>query len=263
MSGATKGPMPLVFFGHGNPMNALERNSFSEGWARIGAAVPKPATILSISAHWYTRKTGVTVLPAPQTIHDFGNFPDELFRVQYPAPGEPELAARIREMLKPLEIVADEEWGLDHGTWSVLVHAFPKADIPVIQISIDATKPNRFHYDLGTALAPLRDEGVLIVGSGNIVHNLGLVRWRGDGPAYDWADRFDMQVRDLILTGNHVPLIDYPSLGEDAMLSVPTPEHYLPLLYILGAQRPGDRISFPVEGMAMGSLSMRSVAIGM
>tara|TARA_R110000868_G_scaffold99416_1_gene273575 strand:- start:490 stop:1254 length:765 start_codon:yes stop_codon:yes gene_type:complete len=251
--------MPVVFFGHGNPMYAIEPNAYTDGWARLAASLPRPKAILCISAHWYTEGTGVTVMPTPRTIHDFGRFPQALFDVQYPAPGDPALAARIIELLKPYDVISDTSWGFDHGTWSVLVHAFPAADIPVIQLSIDGSKPNSFHYELGQRLAALRDEGVLIIGSGNVVHNLGLVKWRNDGVAFDWATSFNDAVRDHITRGDHGPLIDYERFGEPARLSIPTPDHYLPLLYVLGAIRPTDKVSFPVDGIDMGSLSMLCV----
>lgn len=256
----TKELMPVVFFGHGNPMYAIEPNVYTDGWAQLAATLPRPRAILCISAHWYTQGTSVTAMPQPRTIHDFGRFPQALFDVQYPAPGAPALAARVCDLLKPDKISMDTQWGLDHGTWSVLVHAYPQADIPVIQLSIDATKPNAFHYELGQRLAALRDEGVLIIGSGNVVHNLSLAKWQNDDPApYDWATRFNAQVRDFVLQGNHAPLIDYMDLGEPAHLSVPTPDHYLPLLYVLGAMRDSDKITFPVDGIDMGSLSMLSI----
>ncbi len=251
--------MPVVFFGHGNPMYAIEPNAYTAGWAQLAASFPRPKAILCISAHWYTQGTGITAMPVPRTIHDFGRFPQALFDVQYPAPGDPALAARIIDLLKPLDIVADTSWGLDHGTWSVLVHAFPNADIPVIQLSIDGTKPHSFHYELGQRLATLRDEGILIIGSGNIIHNLSLIKWQGDGAPFDWATSFNNAVRDHITRGEHPPLIDYETMGEPALLSIPTPDHYLPLLYILGAIRPTDTVSFPIDGIDMGSLSMLCV----
>ncbi len=255
--------MPAVFLGHGNPMNALQRNPFTEVWAAIGASVPRPRAILSISAHWYIGETAVTATPSPRTIHDFGGFPQELFEYRYPAPGDPTLAEQVRALLSPLPVASDEEWGLDHGTWAVLCHVYPQADIPVVQLSIDATQPPLFHYNLGKRLGPLRDEGVLVVGSGNIVHNLRLYAWHGgqDEP-YEWAERFDTQVRDLLLAGDDGALVDWEALGADAKLSIPTPDHYLPLLYVLGTRRPGEAVSFPVEGFDGGSMSMRAVQLG-
>ena len=263
MSSASAARMPVIFFGHGSPMNTLARNRYTEAWRKLGAMVPKPKAILAISAHWYTRGTAVTAMASPKTIHDFGGFPQELFDVQYAAPGEPRLAARVRDLLAPVEVQLDESWGLDHGTWSVLTHAFPGAGIPVVQLSMDATKPARFHYELGRRLAPLRDEGVLIVGSGNVVHNLMLMR-RGEGvPAYDWARRFNEMARAALASGKHQTLIEFERLGEDARLSVPTPEHYLPLLYIAALQAEGETMDFIVDGYEAGSLGMLTTAAGM
>jgi 4,5-DOPA dioxygenase extradiol len=255
--------MPTIFFGHGNPMNALYQNDWTEGWARIGREIPRPAAILCISAHWFIPETAVTVLERPRTIHDFGGFPPELFEYQYPAEGSPELADRVCRLLKPTDVKMDKRWGLDHGTWSVLCHVFPEADIPVVQLSIDETQPAEFHYGLAMRLAPLRDEGVLICGSGNLVHNLHTYAWGRHVPEpLEWALRFETTAREMILNGNHEPLIDYELLGKDALLSAPTPEHYLPLLYILALQRDGEKVSFPVEGFDGGSISMLSVQIG-
>jgi 4,5-DOPA dioxygenase extradiol len=263
MSNASRARMPVIFFGHGSPMNTLASNRYTEAWRKLGASVPAPKAILAISAHWVTRGTAVTAMTKPRTIHDFGGFPQALYDVQYPAPGDPALAARVREMLAPLDVHLDQAWGLDHGTWSVLVHAFPDAGIPVVQLSMDGTKPARFHYDLGRRLAPLRDEGVLIVGSGNVVHNLMLMR-RGDGAAaYDWSKRFNERVRAALISGEHQVLIDFEHLGEDARLSVPTPEHYLPLLYIAALQAADESIDFAVDGYEAGSLGMLSAAAGM
>jgi len=243
-------------------MNTLAYNRYTDAWRRIGAAAPKPKAILAISAHWCTRGTAVTAMVKPKTIHDFGGFPQALYDIQYPAPGAPALAARIGDLLSPLQLIMDESWGLDHGTWSVLAHAYPGADIPVVQLSLDATKPARYHYDLGRRLAPLRDEDVLIIGSGNVVHNLMLMR-RGDAaPAYDWAIRFNDMVRDALATGNHRALIEYQLQGEDARLSVPTVEHYLPLLYIAALQAEDETMAFIVDGYEAGSLGMLTAAAG-
>lgn len=260
---ASTARMPAVFFGHGNPMNALLDNAWSRGWASLGQRLPRPRAVLSVSAHWYLPGTAVTAMPAPRTIHDFGGFPRELFAVQYPAPGDPQLAHRVRELLDPLDVRADLEWGLDHGTWSVLHHVFPEADVPVVQLSIDEAQPPAYHYELGRRLRPLRDEGILLIGSGDVVHNLHAYAW-GRHPAepFDWALRFEAQARELMLKGDHRPLLDYESLGRDAQLSVPTPDHFLPLLYVLGASEPGEAVSFPVEGMDGGSISMLSVQFG-
>ena len=255
--------MPAVFFGHGSPMNALEHNQYTETWRRLRESAPKPKAILSVSAHWYTRGTAVTAMEKPRTIHDFGGFPQELFEVQYTAPGDPRLAARVRDLLAPVEVTLDNSWGLDHGTWSVLVHAFPHADVPVVQLSIDGTKPPRFHYELAQKLAPLRDEGVLIVGSGNVVHNLGRIQWGKDAKPYDWAVRFNDKVRGYLAAGDHGPLIDYAALGEDARLSVPTPDHYLPLLYIIAQQGENETISRPIDGIEHGSIGMLTIAAGL
>lgn len=256
--------MPAFFFGHGNPLNTLYRNEWTEGWEKISQTIPRPKGILAISAHWYVPGTAVTVMDQPRTIHDFGGFPAELYAINYPAPGDPVLAARVRELTAPsLSLRDDAEWGLDHGTWMVIRHIFPEADVPVIQMSIDSTKPPRWHYALGKMLAPLREEEILVVGSGNVVHNLHSYSW-GDHPVdpFDWAVRFDGKVRESISTGNEESLVEYPRLGRDAILSVPTPDHYLPLLYILGLKREEDEVLFPVEGYDGGSISMLSVRIG-
>lgn len=256
-------PMPAIFLGHGNPMNALARNAWTDGWAAIGKEIPRPRAVLSVSAHWYLPATLVTAGPAPRTIHDFGGFPRELYEVKYPAPGDPGLAGRVRSLLAPLSVGLDDAWGLDHGTWSVLCHVFPEADVPVVQLSIDETQPAEFHYETAKRLAPLRDEGVLVVGSGNLVHNLHAYAWgRKQVEPLDWAVRFEERARELLLAGDHRPLVDYETLGRDAMLSVPTPDHYLPLLYVIAQMREGERVSFPVEGFDGGSISMLSIQIG-
>jgi 4,5-DOPA dioxygenase extradiol len=255
--------LPAIFFGHGNPMNAITHNDYTEAWRRIGEEMPRPRVILSISAHWYGPGTGVTIATAPRTIHDFGGFPQELYQVQYPAPGDPALAHRVQQLLAPLAVKLDDSWGLDHGTWSVLRHVYPAADIPIVQLSIDEAKPAFFHFEIGRKLAPLRDEGVLIVGSGNLVHNLHAYAWgRHSRDPYDWAVRFESAARDMMLAGEHKPLIDYETLGPDAALSIPTPDHYLPLLYVLGAKQKGESVRFPVEGVDGGSISMLTVQVG-
>jgi len=255
--------MPAIFFGHGNPMNALERNDWTEAWSRIGREMPRPKAILCVSAHWYLPGTFVTAMEKPRTIHDFGGFPRELFRVEYPAPGDPDLARRVRDLLAPTDVGLDHSWGLDHGTWSVLTHVFPKADVPVVQLSIDETQEARFHYELGRRLAPLRDEGVLVMGSGNLVHNLHAYAWgRHPVEPFDWTLRFEKKARELILAGDHDPLVEYESLGPDSLLAAPTPDHYLPLLYVLGARRENDPVTFPVEGIDGGSISMLTVRLG-
>lgn len=255
--------MPTIFFGHGSPMNAIEDNAWSRGWTGIGQGIPKPRAILSVSAHWYLPTTAVTANPRPKTIHDFGGFPRELFEVQYPAPGDAQLVDRVRELLQPLDVGADLSWGLDHGTWSVLCHVYPDADIPVVQLSIDSTQPAAFHYDLGRQLRSLRDEGILIIGSGDVVHNLHSYAWgRHPVAPFDWASRFEALSCQLMETGDHQALIDYEALGRDAELSVPTPEHYLPLLYVLGATHPDEAPSYPVKGMDGGSISMLTIQFG-
>ncbi len=255
--------LPAIFFGHGNPMNALDDNAFTRAWSATATRMPRPRAILAISAHWYVPGTHVTAIANPPTIHDFGGFPRELYDVRYPAPGDPSLAARVQELLAPVVVGRDERWGLDHGTWSVLVHAYPDADIPVVQLALDETQPPDVHYALGKRLAPLRDEGVLIVGSGNVVHNLHAYAWgRHAAHQFDWAVRFEARARALLEAGDHGPLIDYESMGQDAVLSVPTPEHYLPLLYVIATQEAGEQATFPVEGGDGGSISMLSVQIG-
>ena len=255
--------MPAIFFGHGNPMNALLRNEWTEGWAAIGKDIDRPRAVLCVSAHWYLPATLVSAMPAPRTIHDFGGFPRELYQVQYPAPGDPELARRVKEMLAPLPVELDNSWGLDHGTWSVLMHAFPEADVPIVQLSIDETQPAAFHFELGKRLAPLRDEGILIAGSGNLVHNLHTYAWGKHTPEpYDWAVRFETTAKELMVKGDFDPLVNYDSLGRDALLASPTPDHYLPLLYVLGARKTDDEITFPVQGVDGGSISMLTVRLG-
>jgi 4,5-DOPA dioxygenase extradiol len=252
--------MPAIFFGHGNPMNAIQSNSYTEAWSRLGRELPRPKAVLCVSAHWYLAGTCVTAMERPRTIHDFGGFPRPLFEVQYPAPGSPELAEHVTALVGA---EPDMRWGLDHGTWSVLVHVFPDTDVPIVQLSIDETQPPQFHYDLGRRLAPLRDEGVLVIGSGNLVHNLHTYAWgRHEPEPFDWAVRFENSAREWMRSGDHEPLIGYSTLGRDAQLSAPTPDHYLPLLYVLGAQQEGDRVTFPVEGIDGGSVSMLSVQVG-
>lgn len=253
--------MPVIFFGHGNPMNAIVGNAYGKKWHAMGRTMPKPKAVVAISAHWYVEETAVTAMAHPRTIHDFGGFPRELFEVTYPAPGDPALARRVAELLQPARVSLDEQsWGLDHGTWSVLTHVFPEADVPVVQLSIDETKPPEQHFELARRLAPLRDEGVLVIGSGNVVHNLHAYAW-GRHPAepFDWALRFEARVRELLLAREDAPLVNYESLGRDALLSAPTPDHYLPLIYTLALRRDGDRITFPVNGIDGGSVSMLAV----
>ncbi|WP_165186387.1 4,5-DOPA dioxygenase extradiol [Caulobacter soli] len=256
--------MPVVFFGHGSPMIALETNDTTKTWKAMGEAFGKPKAILCISAHWLTQGVGVTAMTAPRTIHDFGaSFPQALFDVQYPAPGSPELAMRVKDLLAPQPVMLDQQaWGLDHGTWSVLSKAYPDADVPVVQLSMDATKPPEWHFELAKRLAPLRDEGVLIVGTGNIVHNLPAMNWgeRHCAP-YDWSQRFNEHIKQAIAEDAPERAVNFAALGQDAAKSVPTPDHYWPLLYVLGARLPGDVASFAPDHIEHGSLSMTSVTL--
>lgn len=256
-------PMPAIFFGHGNPMNAVLSNGYTKAWTACGTALTKPRAVLSVSAHWYVPGTFVTAMASPRTIHDFSGFPPELYRSEYPAPGDPKLAGRVAELLAPLSVGQDHRWGLDHGTWAVLCHVFPTADVPIVQLSIDRTRPPAFHYEIARRLAPLRNEGVLVIGSGNLVHNLHAYAWSGHPvEPLDWGVRFEDRVRASLLAGDHQPLIDYESLGPDAVLSVPTPEHYLPFLYIIALQRSGEAVTFPVAGFDGGSVSMLAARVG-
>ncbi len=255
-------PMPATFFGHGNPMNAIEENPYALAWRAYGESIARPKAVLCVSAHWYVEQSAVTVSPQPRTIHDFGGFPRALYEVRYPAPGDPELAHRVRELLAPqAQVALDAQWGLDHGTWSVFAHVFPDASVPVVQLSIDWRQPPEMHYRLGRLLGPLRDEGVMIAGSGNVVHNLEAYAWGKRADPFDWAHRFETRVREAIVAGGDAPLVDYPALGRDAELSIPTPDHYLPLLYVLGARRASDRATPLTEGVEGGSVSMLSIAL--
>lgn len=255
--------LPAIFFGHGNPLNAVLENRYTAAWRQIGTEVSRPKAILSISAHWFVPGTGVTISTSPRTIHDFGGFPQELYQVQYPAPGDPALARRVQNMLKPLPVGFDDSWGLDHGTWSVLRHVYPNADVPVVQLSIDEAQPASVHFEIGRRLAPLRAEGILIVGSGNLVHNLHAYAWGRHMPdPYDWAIRFEEEAKQMMIAEEYKPLIDYESLGPEAMLSIPTPDHYLPLLYVIGSRQEGEVITFPIEGVDGGSISMLTAKVG-
>ena len=255
--------MPAIFLGHGNPMNAVQKNHYTDAWSRIGVDLPRPRAVLAISAHWFVPEVAVTRSATPRTIHDFGGFPRELYEIRYPAPGSPELARRVQALLEPLEVRLDDAWGLDHGTWSVLRHVYPDAAVPVVQLSIDERRPGSFHFELGRKLAALRDEDILLLGSGNLVHNLHTYAWgvHRQEP-YDWALRFEQKARELMLSRDVQPLVDYETLGRDAALAVPTPEHYLPLLYVLGSRHGDDEITFPVEGIDGGSVSMLAVRVG-
>jgi 4,5-DOPA dioxygenase extradiol len=255
--------MPVLFLGHGSPMNALETNRYTEAWSRIGRSVPRPRAILAVSAHWYIPGTRVTAMEQPRTIHDFGNFPRALFEVEYPAPGDPAVAARVRELLKPVDVALDGRWGLDHGTWSVLVHVFPQADIPVIQLSIDMTKPPAAHYELAKGLSALRDEGILIVTSGNVVHNLETIRFDDhQAPPYDWALRFNESIRTALTATDHAAIVNYQHASRDAALAAPDPDHFYPLLYAIALQEPDDSLTIEVDGIELGSIGMLSAVIG-
>ena len=263
-SAATTDQMPVLFVGHGSPMNAIEENEFVTGFRNVGKNLPKPFAILCISAHWETRGTHVTLAEKPRTIHDFGGFPRELFEVQYPAPGNPELAREIITGIKNTEVGLDDKWGLDHGCWSVVKHFYPEANIPVLQMSLDYFKTPQQHYELAKELAWLRRKGILIVGSGNIVHNLGMVAWDrlNDNFGYDWALEASDKIRKNILNGNHVPLINYKDQGRAINLAVPTPDHYLPLLYALALQGKNEPTALFNDKPVGGSLTMTSVLIG-
>lgn len=254
--------MPVLFVGHGNPMNAITDNVFHQKWQELGKSLPRPKAILSVSAHWLTTGTKVTSMAHPRTIHDFGGFPKKLFEQEYPAPGSPEMAKLTQELVTYSHIQSDETWGLDHGTWSVLLPMFPMADIPVYQLGIDYDQPSTYHYEIGKQLNKLRDKGVLIIGSGNLVHNLYKVDWNGAGNVYDWASEFDAKFTQWIEKGDHKSILDYKKiLGNVAEMAHPTNDHLLPLFYILGLQQKGDQVSFFNEQFDMGSISMRSLII--
>jgi 4,5-DOPA dioxygenase extradiol len=252
--------MPVLFVGHGNPMNAIEENEFSLAWQEAARHIPRPEAILCVSAHWETQGSLVTAMQQPRTIHDFYGFPRELFAKQYPAPGSPELAQHVIQLLGESRLKPDASWGLDHGTWSVLCRMFPEADIPVLQLSLDRTQENEYHYQLGQALRQLRHEGVLVIGSGNLVHNLRLMVWQDT--AFDWAVEYDEKVKQWLLEGDDQSIIHYEKHGQAAMLSVNSAEHYLPLLYVLGLKEANEPIHFFADKIWGGSISMRCVRFG-
>lgn len=260
--------MPVLFLGHGSPMNAIEDNEFSRGWQRVAKTLPRPKAVLCISAHWETDGSQVTAMDKPRTIHDFGGFPRELYEVQYPAPGSRWLAQEVKNAVKKTEMTFDDEWGLDHGCWSVISRMYPEADVPVVQLSMDTSRPAQEHYDLAKELATLRTKGVLIVGSGNVVHNLGLVEFRGDAMGdfnkpfgFDWAIEANGLFKKLINEDNHGKLVNYPALGKSARLAIPTPEHYLPMLYAVALREKGESVTFFNDVPVAGSLTMTSFVV--
>lgn len=256
--------MPVLFLGHGSPMNAIEENEFVNGFRLAGKSIPKPKAILCVSAHWETRGTYVTAMQNPRTIHDFGGFPQALFDVQYPAPGSPTLANETKSIIKKTQVGLDDKWGLDHGAWSVVKHLYPNADVPIIQMSIDYTQGPQYHYELAKELASLRNKGVLIIGSGNLVHNLGMVAWdklNTDAYGYDWAIEANTKMKEYILANNHKELINYRAQGKAWDLAIPSPDHYLPLIYTLALKDEKDKISFFNDKPVAGSLTMTSVKI--
>lgn len=254
-------PMPVLFFGHGSPMNAIEENEFTTGWRESVRNLPKPSAILCISAHWETRGTFVTAMEKPRTIHDFGGFPTELYQVSYPAPGSAELATDTRNAVTKTNIGLDEHWGLDHGCWSILIKAYPEADIPVVQLSLDYTQSPQYHFELAKEIESLRHKGVLIVGSGNMVHNLRMLDWNNQTGGFDWSMEANTKFKELILNNDFSSLINYDKLGKAIQLSIPTPEHYLPLLYALALKNKHEKITFFNDQLVMGSISMLSLKI--
>ena len=252
--------MPVLFLGHGSPMNAVEDTEFSRAWCEAARHVPRPSAILCISAHWQSDGARVTAMKQPRTIHDFSGFPDELNKMTYPAAGSPDLARSVRELPGAGSIQPDTDWGLDHGTWAVLCRMYPEADVPVVQLSLDRTRTPDAHYELGRLLRPLREQGVLILGSGNMVHNLGMMGWTE--MAFDWATRFDLKLKSLIEARDDPSLVNYPKLGADAPLAIPTHEHYLPMLYALAAADKDEPLHFFADKVTLGSISMRSFRIG-
>ncbi len=254
--------MPVLFMGHGSPMNGIEDNSFTMGWAKQGKEIPIPNAVLVVSAHWLTQGTKITAMESPQTIHDFRGFPEELFKVQYPAPGNPALALETKQLVKSTDITLDHDWGLDHGTWTVVRHMYPNANIPILQLSIDYAKPAHYHYALAKELSALRRKGVLIVGSGNLIHNLRMVAWDKMNESeygYDWALELKVKMKQLIEDGNHQPLINYEQMGTAAKYAIPTPDHYYPFLYTLGLQEKNEQATLFNDVAVMGSLTMTSV----
>jgi 4,5-DOPA dioxygenase extradiol len=257
--------MPALFLGHGSPMNAIEKNEFTERWNKAAESIPKPSAILCLSAHWETKGTCVTAMENPKTIHDFGGFPEELYQVQYPAAGSPGLAGEVIRIIKKTTVQQDYQWGLDHGCWSVVKHLYPEADIPVVQLSLDHFQPPQYHYDLAKELSPLRDKGVLIIGSGNMVHNLGMVAWDRMNDlhyGYDWAIEASGRMKEMIMNNDHDSLINYKLQGKAFNLAVPTPEHFLPLLYVLALNGENESIGFFNDKPVMGSLTMTCVRCG-
>ncbi|MCX2472938.1 4,5-DOPA dioxygenase extradiol [Pedobacter sp. MC2016-05] len=255
--------MPTIFIGHGSPMNGIENNEFSQSWADLAKNIPVPKAVVVVSAHWYTHGTFVTAMDFPSTIHDFGGFPQALFDVQYPAPGDAKLATEIPTLVHSTPIGLDHDWGLDHGTWTVVKHMYPEANIPVLQLSIDYTKSPEQHYEIAKEMYALRKKGVLVIGSGNMVHNLRMISWEMiNGGGYDWANEMNDKFKNLIANGDHQPLINYSNLGTKAMLAIPTPEHYLPLIYNLGLKNDKEEVSFFNDKAVGGSLTMTSVLVG-
>jgi 4,5-DOPA dioxygenase extradiol len=253
--------MPLLFVGHGSPMNAIEENQFVKGWRDAAHAIPTPKAILCISAHWETEGTLVTAMKNPRTIHDFGGFPRKLYEVQYPAPGSPELADITRKLVKSVHVYTDENWGLDHGCWSVVRQMYPGADIPVVQLSLDHSRPGKYHYGLAKELKSLRKMGILIIGSGNIVHNLRKIDWDNPSGGFDWAEEANAGIKKMILSGEYDKLTDIAEMSPAYKMAVPTPEHYNPLLYVLGLKEENEKVEFFNDEIVMGSLSMTSIFI--
>lgn len=251
--------MPAIFFGHGSPMNAIEENTYTKTWTQFGQDFPRPKAILMVSAHWMTHGIAVTAMEKPKTIHDFGGFPQALFDMQYPASGSPALARRVAELLAPLPVQKNQDWGLDHGTWSVLIKTYPLADIPVVQLSLDLSQPASWHFDIGKKLACLRDEGIMLMASGNVVHNLR--RMSADPAGHAWAHRFNDKMRAALLSADWDKVVHYEQFGQDAALSVLTNEHFLPLLYVIGSHQPEDQLSIASDGIELGAISMMSVVL--